>query len=112
VAGSANNVLLEPRHGHALAERGILYAPDYIINAGGLINVADELEGYNKARVESRVMRIYDSVKEIISLSKRGSVPPHVAADELASDRIAAVSGIERLYTGWATDTGHPRQPL
>ena len=100
VAGSANNVLLEPRHGEALAKRGILYAPDYVINAGGLINVADELEGYNEKRATKRVMRIYDSVRSIIAIAKRDGVPTHVAADTLALERIDAISSIERLHTG------------
>jgi leucine dehydrogenase len=100
IAGSANNILLEARHGAALAERGILYAPDYVINAGGLINVADELEGYNQTRATKRVARIYDSVKKIIAIAKRDSVPTNVAADTLALERIDAISSIERLHTG------------
>jgi leucine dehydrogenase len=100
IAGSANNVLLEARHGAALAQRGILYAPDYVINAGGLINVADELEGYNQTRATKRVARIYDSVKRIIAISKRDGVPTNVAADTLALERIDAISSIERLHTG------------
>jgi leucine dehydrogenase len=100
VAGSANNVLHESRHGEALAERGILYAPDYVINAGGLINVSDELEGYNERRATKRVMRIEDSVRRIIQISKRDGVPTNVAADTLALERIAAISSMERLHTG------------
>ena len=100
IAGSANNILLEPRHGVALVERGILYAPDYVINAGGLINVADELEGYNEARSTKRVMRIYDSVKSIIAISRRDGVPTNIAADTLALERIRAISSMERLHTG------------
>jgi len=100
VAGSANNVLAEARHGEALAERGILYAPDYVINAGGLINVADELEGYNRERATKRVVRIRDSVERIIAISKRDGVPTNVAADTLALERIAAISSMERLHTG------------
>ncbi len=100
IAGSANNVLLEPRHGEALAGRDILYAPDYVINAGGLINVADELEGYNETRATKRVMHIYDSVKSIIAIAKRDGVPTNVAADTLALERIDAISSIERLHTG------------
>ena len=100
IAGSANNVLAEPRHGEALAERGILYAPEYVINASGLINVADELEGYNSERAHKRVMRIYDSVKRIIDIAKRDGVPAHIAADTLALERIAAISSMERLHTG------------
>ncbi len=100
IAGSANNVLDETRHGKALAERGILYAPDYVINAGGLINVADELEGYNERRATKRVMRIEDSVRRIIAISKRDEVPTNVAADTLALERISAISSMERLHTG------------
>jgi leucine dehydrogenase len=100
IAGSANNVLAESRHGEALAERGILYAPDYVINAGGLINVADELEGYNERRATRRVRRIYDSVKKIIAIARRDGVPTYAAADTLALERISAISSMERLHTG------------
>ena len=110
IAGSANNVLLEPRHGEALAERGILYAPDYVINAGGLINVADELEGYNETRATKRVMRIYESVKSIIAIARRDGVPTHVAADTLALERIDAISSIERLHTGHPYGTERRRR--
>jgi leucine dehydrogenase len=100
IAGSANNVLLEARHGEALAERGILYAPDYVINAGGLINVADELEGYNERRATKRVMRIEERIRSIIAISTRDGVATNVAADTLALERIAAISSMERLHTG------------
>jgi leucine dehydrogenase len=100
IAGSANNVLLEASYGAALEERGILYAPDYVINAGGLINVADELERYNERRATKRVMRIYDSMRRIIAISKRDGVPTGVAADTLALERIVAISAMERLHTG------------
>jgi leucine dehydrogenase len=100
VAGSANNVLAESHHGEALSERGILYAPDYVINAGGLINVADELEGYNERRAVKRVMRIEESIRRIIAISRRDGVPTNVAADTLALERIAAISSMERLHTG------------
>jgi leucine dehydrogenase len=100
VAGSANNILLETRHGEALAERDILYAPDYVINAGGLINVADELESYDQTRATKRVARIYDAVRRIIAISKRDGVPTNLAADTLALERIDAISSIERLHTG------------
>jgi leucine dehydrogenase len=100
VAGSANNVLAESRHGEVLAERGILYAPDYVINAGGLINVADELEGYNERRATKRVMRIEDRIRRILAISRRDGVPTNVAADTLALERIAAIGSMERLHTG------------
>jgi len=110
IAGSANNILYEPRHGEALVEHGILYAPDYVINAGGLINVADELEGYNETRATKRVMRIYDSMKTVIAISKRDGVPTHVAADTLALERIDAISSIERLHTGHPYGTERRRR--
>jgi len=100
IAGSANNVLLEPRHGEELEDRGILYAPDYIINAGGLINVVGELEGYEEERVTARVMGIRNSVKSILALSRRDSVPPHVAADALAEERISSARSADRPRTG------------
>ena len=110
IAGSANNVLHEPRHGEELARRGILYAPDYVVNAGGLINVADELEGYNETRATKRVMRIYDSMTSIIAIARRDSVPTHVAADTLALERIDAISSIERLHTGHPYGTERRRR--
>ncbi len=110
VAGGANNVLAESRHGEALHERGILYAPDYVINAGGLINVADELEGYNKRRATKRVMRIQDSVRRIIAISKRDGVPTNVAANTLALERIGAISSMVRLHTGHPYGMPHRRR--
>lgn len=110
IAGSANNVLRDSRHGEALVERGILYAPDYVINAGGLINVADELEGYNEKRATKRVMRIYESVKRIIAIARRDGVPTSVAADTSALERIAAISSIERLHTGHPYGQFHRRR--
>src|ERR671933_1890342 len=83
VAGSANNVLAESHHGEALSERAILYAPDYVINAGGLINVADELEGYNERRATKRVMRIEDRIRRIIAISKQDGISANEAADTL-----------------------------
>ncbi|MDQ4126378.1 MAG: leucine dehydrogenase [Actinomycetota bacterium] len=100
VAGSANNVLAESRHGEALADRDILYAPDYVINAGGLINVADELEGYNERRATKRVVRIEERIRSIIAISRRDGVPTDVAADTLALERIGAIGSMERLHTG------------
>ena len=97
VAGSANNVLAEGRHGEALAKRGILYAPDYVINAGGLINVAAELEGYDEERASERVARIYYSVKNIIEISKRDDIPTNVAADRMALERLGHAGRHRRL---------------
>lgn len=71
IAGSANNQLKEDRHGDIIHEMGIVYAPDYVINAGGVINVADELYGYNRERALKRVESIYDTIAKVIEISKR-----------------------------------------
>jgi leucine dehydrogenase len=90
IAGSANNQLQEPRHGMMLLERGILYAPDYVINAGGVINVAAELEpgGYNVVTARRRVMAIYDNVLSVIERAESEAIPTAVAADREARHRI------------------------
>lgn len=98
VAGAANNQLAENRHGDALTERGILYAPDYVINAGGLINVADELEGYNRERAFRKVSGIYDNVAKVISLAKSRGIPTYQAADRYAEERIERLGRIKRTY--------------
>ncbi|MEB2299688.1 leucine dehydrogenase [Lysinibacillus xylanilyticus] len=92
IAGSANNQLQDSRHGDHLHELGIVYAPDYVINAGGVINVADELYGYNRERAMKRVEGIYDSIEKIFAISKRDGIPTYVAANRLAEERIARVS--------------------
>jgi len=91
VAGAANNLLLEPRHGKALEERGILYAPDYVINAGGIINVATELMdgGYNRAFAMQRIEHIPAGLKELWALATQRKIPASEAADRLAEDILA-----------------------
>lgn len=88
IAGAANNQLKETRHGDALHEMGIVYAPDYVINAGGVINVADELSGYNRDRALKKVETIYDNIASVIEISKRDNIPTYLAADRLAEERI------------------------
>ncbi|SDM80194.1 leucine dehydrogenase [Fictibacillus solisalsi] len=88
IAGAANNQLRETRHGDAIHEMGIVYAPDYVINAGGVINVADELNGYNRDRAMKKVETIYDNIAKVIEISKRDHIPTYLAADRLAEERI------------------------
>lgn len=92
IAGSANNQLKENRHGDQIHEMGIVYAPDYVINSGGVINVADELAGYDSERALNRVAGIYDTIENIFAISKRDNIPTYVAADRLAEERIARVA--------------------
>lgn len=91
VAGAANNQLRDDEHGVQLEERGILYAPDYVINSGGVINVADELEGYNLNRAMRKVEGIYDNILKVFEIAKRDGIPSYKAADRMAEERIASV---------------------
>jgi leucine dehydrogenase len=101
IAGAANNQLKEERHGDILEERGIIYAPDYIINAGGLMNVADELNGgYNRERAFRKVETIYENVEKVIFIAKRDGIPTYKAADLLAEERIAAIGRVKKTYLG------------
>jgi leucine dehydrogenase len=91
VAGCANNQLLEPRHAQALRERGILYAPDYVLNAGGIINVSVELlpGGYDEVVAMERIGRIYDNLKLVFEISREQDIPTNEAAEHLAEERLA-----------------------
>lgn len=99
VAGGANNQLQrEAEHGPMLIERGILYAPDYVINAGGLINVANEIEGYNRERALSQADGIYDILKNVLKLARRQSIPTYVASNRIAEQRIEQVARLRRRF--------------
>ena len=100
VAGAANNQLAHPGIEKALAERGVLYAPDYVVNAGGVIQVADEIEGFNFDRAKLRATRIYDTTKQILELADAEGVPPAVAADRLAERRMADVARLRAVWPG------------
>ncbi len=100
IAGAANNVLdIEERHGEMLLDRGILYAPDYVINAGGLINVSGELEGYNEKRAHQKASRIYDTILDILNYSEDNHTPTLAASNILAEERIRKISRIDSIYT-------------
>jgi leucine dehydrogenase len=101
VSGAANNVLLEERHGEVLDQKGILYAPDYVANAGGVINVYSELAGWSSARAFRKADEIYDTVLKVFKIAKTDKVPTYVAADRLAEQRIAAVGGLVRTWPQW-----------
>lgn len=100
VAGAANNQLEAFKHGVQLYDRGILYAPDYVINSGGLINVFVELEGYSDERASEKMAQIYHNAKAVFALAKEKSIPSHQAALEFAENRIKSVSDIRKTYHG------------
>jgi leucine dehydrogenase len=93
VAGGANNQLADPeRDGAALDARGILYAPDFVINAGGLINVYNEVVGYVRERAMRMAETIFDTTLHVFELAQRDHIPTRLAADRLAEERLASVA--------------------
>jgi leucine dehydrogenase len=91
VAGAANNQLAEPRHGDDLHARGILYAPDYAINAGGLVNVAQEAKGYDAKAARDKTIKIYDTIWDICERSKQLAAPTYKVADIMVEEKLGAV---------------------
>jgi leucine dehydrogenase len=87
VAGSANNQLAEPRHGEALRQRGILYAPDYVINAGGVIVISHEGPAYDESKAFAHVAQIHDTLLEIFRRADAAKIATSTAADRLAEER-------------------------
>jgi valine dehydrogenase (NAD+) len=100
VCGAANNQLAHSGLDKVLADKGVLYAPDYVVNAGGLIQVADELEGFSFERARARSARIYDSTLEVFRIADADGVPPAVAADRLAERRMAEVGRLRGIWLG------------
>mgnify|MGYP002725728466 CR=1 FL=1 len=99
VAGAANNQLaVSSIHGAELKKRNILYAPDYAINAGGLINVSNELEGYNRERAFNQAESIYDILGSIFKRANDEDIPTNEASDVLAEERIHSIGGLKSFY--------------
>jgi len=101
VAGAANNQLLEERHGDMLADKGMLYTPDYVANAGGVINVYSELAGWTSARSFRKADEIYDTVLKVFAIATHDRVPTYQAADRLAEQRIHMVGSMVRTWPQW-----------
>jgi valine dehydrogenase (NAD+) len=100
VCGAANNQLAHPGIEKQLEERGVLYAPDYVVNSGGLIQVADEIEGYSEPRARAKATEIYETTLRIFRLAAEEGVPPAVAADRLAERRMAEIGRLRRFWLG------------
>jgi leucine dehydrogenase len=101
VAGAANNQLHESRHGDILHQRGILYAPDYAINAGGLMNVYVELEGYSKERATRMTRGVHNTIEAIIRTAKNENIPTYKAADRVAEERLRVLSSVKDNFLGF-----------
>ncbi len=99
VAGAANNQLARSTvHGPGLHERGILYAPDYVVNAGGLINVYGELEDWTPARSKRKAGEIYNTLLRILELAKSEAIPTETAANRMAEERLQEARHLQRTY--------------
>ena len=98
VCGAANNQLAHPGVEKQLEEAGILYAPDYCVNAGGLIQVADELEGFSFDRARQRAAGIFETTRSVFAAAKAEGVPPAVAADRLAEQRMRDVGRLRGIW--------------
>jgi leucine dehydrogenase len=98
IAGAANNQLAEDRHGQQLEAQGMLYAPDYVINGGGLINVNAELHGWSLERARNKAGEIYDTILRVFDIAKEEKIPSFKAADRLAEQRIATVAKVRQNF--------------
>jgi leucine dehydrogenase len=107
IAGPANNQLAnEEKHSKELAARDILYAPDYVINAGGLINVASELEGYSQPRALKQAENIYNTVKKILLRAQELGITTNEAANHVVEERLNAIAATKRIYASQSKFSG------
>jgi leucine dehydrogenase len=100
IAGPANNQLANDEAGNELEKRGILYAPDYAVNAGGLMNVSIEFEGWNHERALRMTRTIYYNVSRIFKIAERDGIPTWQAADRMAEERIATLGKLKLPFMG------------
>jgi leucine dehydrogenase len=100
ICGAANNQLADDEIGDEVTRRGILYAPDYAVNAGGLMNVSLEIDGYNRERAMRMLRTIYFNLGRIFEIAKRDSIPTYLAADRMAEERITAIGKLRLPHLG------------
>ena len=100
ICGAANNQLATNAIGDEVAKRGILYAPDYAVNAGGVMNVALEITGYNRERAMRMMRTIYHNLTRIYEISQRDGIPTYKAADRMAEERIASIGKLRLPHLG------------
>jgi leucine dehydrogenase len=99
VVGSANNQLAEPSCAELLQRVGVLYAPDFVVNAGGVINIAEELIGYHRERAYAAIRRIFDTTTQVLETAARDHITTAAAADQMSERRIAALSHVAGIRT-------------
>jgi len=111
VCGGANNQLAEERHAAMLQARDILYAPDFIVNSGGVINVAVELEGYSEERATARAQAVYETTRRVFEMAKRDRVTTEEAAVRYATERIQTIGDLHRTFMPpWRSPDGRGGQ--
>lgn len=99
ICGAANNQLADENiHGKMVIDKGILYAPDFVVNAGGIINVYYELEGYNRERSMAHAEKIYDTTAAIFKMSREQQIPTYMAANRLAEKRISDIAKVKMSF--------------
>lgn len=111
VVGSANNQLATETDAQRIQAAGVLYAPDYVVNAGGVINIAEERHGYDRLRAEERIRGIHDTVLRVLDLADADGLTTADAADRLAEARIAAALAARRAGEAVEARSGTPRDP-
>jgi leucine dehydrogenase len=100
ICGAANNQLANDEIGDEVERKGILYAPDYAVNAGGLMNVSLEIDGYNRERAMRMLRTIYFNLGRIFEIAKRDNIPTYKAADRMAEERITAIGKLRLPHLG------------
>ena len=110
ICGAANNQLATVEIGVEVEKRGILYAPDYAVNAGGLMNVSLEIDGYNRERAMRMLRTIHTNLARIFEISKRDSIPTYMAADRMAEERINAIGKLRLPHLGQHAPRFHGRR--
>lgn len=111
ICGAANNQLAHPGIADRLAERGILYAPDFVVNSGGVIQVADELRGFSMERARRTTEAIFTTTAAVLSAAERAGITPSRAADQLAEQRMAAGPWATGMHPGLGSVEADPRVP-
>jgi leucine dehydrogenase len=110
ICGAANNQLATNEIGDEVQRRGILYAPDYAVNAGGLMNVSLEIDGYNRERAMRMLRTIHFNLARIFEISKRDGIPTYMAADRMAEERINAIGKLRLPHLGQHAPRFHGRR--
>jgi len=100
ICGAANNQLANNQIGDEVSRRGIFYAPDYAVNAGGVMNISLEIDGYNRERAMRMMRTIYHNVSRIFEIAKRDGIPTYLAADRLAEERISTIGKLRLPHLG------------